>query len=680
MVTVEVENRSQRAVSCSRIVVRLPVGEGAGDLVPPGKAGDVSVVADAGRDAKWKVERAAGAGCAFVLTAKNDPPVFQEHFTLVIKDVVVNKSAGSAVVVIEETTDTTGSYSFTVEKFSREFMFSNFSPTVPSVARNSRVRLEWEASGAEGFEMFWGQNQRSTPQEPGHGAWENLSTSRPAFISPPLSEATTFLLRATDRAQHDLHHSLATTVQVSEADLTVGNLTVKGNLRTNARTASAAYTLSGGSQPLTLTAEGDGLYCIDARLDFLFFRLPLTPPPEKAPYISVALTHPSHTQPIIFHRCVRTGTFAIPAPAGSTLTLTLNSSPDTLWRTTTAHLDVTWSGPSSPLPPFPRNTPRPLLPMLTFPICVRRPARGRTEKPYIIAAANDGNVYMFGPGVTTERMKLDTSHVTGVTGSDVVGLHCGVHWDKQNNKDVCIALYGSYVSSAERVDRGVFLDFSLQDSRSRTAYTNSGEFYGKRPGVVKAYAIPYFVQDGKVMALKATGGGELVQYADNIFRLDSRGLQGVESIGFCGYRGDHEMAALYGIQGGQWYYLSSSEGFGYGKIPTPGPHRLHSGEVFTFLSNSSGIYTPTMTGLEFLMPSRENMLVSVGGHFADSHDSVGVPDVVVAAEGKLWGPSGVLSLEGEGVPLGFDSGVRLSWDGLTGESIPAEFNAPLRTS
>ncbi|MEV8328960.1 hypothetical protein [Kitasatospora sp. NPDC056731] len=206
---------------CKSVKVRIPIGAGAAQLTENRTALTSAVTGATGWTARPGY--ADGTWQVFEFTTDRPVNVTDRAATLVISQIEVNKTAGSAdIEIIEETSPTNGSFTAKttaadVQKFPAEFAFRNFRPAKIMVANGERAVLRWDGSTGATYTMYWGRSS------------QDVTSVREWSTPEPLTEPTGFMLQASvTTGGQTLVHTLTTVVMVERPDLDTGKLDVWG--------------------------------------------------------------------------------------------------------------------------------------------------------------------------------------------------------------------------------------------------------------------------------------------------------------------------------------------------------------------------------------------------------------------------------------------------------------------
>ncbi|OUC98757.1 hypothetical protein [Streptosporangium minutum] len=213
-----VTNTGQQAAFWSTITVRVPVGNGAGDLTsdfgkikPKGEYGTWS-----GALSSVSVQPGPQGSNAFQVTAPGGRASFApgDHMVLTLEEVTVAPAAGLAVLKVTENTGRTrtGRLSSSVaavplvKTAAKEIPPPcDFRPDKVMLDGTDTLTLSWEGSDDFSYEILFPGGQRSITS--------NARSWSPAAADAP-KRATTYILVATSRSTPQRKHYLTTTVQV----------------------------------------------------------------------------------------------------------------------------------------------------------------------------------------------------------------------------------------------------------------------------------------------------------------------------------------------------------------------------------------------------------------------------------------------------------------------------------
>ncbi|MEU8924887.1 hypothetical protein AB0D10_28760 [Kitasatospora sp. NPDC048545] len=264
-------------VRCRKIVVTLPVGSNAADLVGNTGGAEADDIDDYPRDStglEWNVERqttpaepaspAEVTAITFICTPPSGETTFDasREFTLILSSIPINRTAGAAPLTVSETTTAGTDWSertlgpSAVEKAGNEFRFQTFSCVDPRVAHGRSTVLQWDGTPQNTeYYLFW--DDAPAKRLTGLPARPPLTVT-----THELTRTTTFVLNAQTKnaAGQTVHHYLSTTVTVKDPDLLAKTLAAADKVdvhdtfvadRTNASKTWARATTFNGDVTIT---------------------------------------------------------------------------------------------------------------------------------------------------------------------------------------------------------------------------------------------------------------------------------------------------------------------------------------------------------------------------------------------------------------------------------------------
>lgn len=158
-------------VTVNQIAIVLPIGDPGkpdatdlSEVAPPLSAASIS----SSGTAEW-VPAAGAANNVFLFHPKNNKPVLlkTESLTIVLSGIQISPLVGTALIHINEWAiqgehtppptggPASGSATIDVAKFPYQFVFQQFVPQRPSVARGQHAVLTWQGSTNATYTMAW---------------------------------------------------------------------------------------------------------------------------------------------------------------------------------------------------------------------------------------------------------------------------------------------------------------------------------------------------------------------------------------------------------------------------------------------------------------------------------------------------------------------------------------------
>lgn len=214
-----VSNGGTTVVNLSQLQFTIPVGALAQELTSdPG-----AILWATSPSTLWNVTMSSPGVFLLVPQSGQPIPVSADGMVIQFYNVPVNQQVGTVSITVGETASDTGNPSqvrtaiFSVAKFPYGFYFGNFTAQVPLVQNGNSVTLTWQGSDNATYAMQWSQEPPV-----------DVSNVR-SWVSPALTNATTFLLRATIVSQGETVTSdLSTTVIVANPEIQATSLQVTG--------------------------------------------------------------------------------------------------------------------------------------------------------------------------------------------------------------------------------------------------------------------------------------------------------------------------------------------------------------------------------------------------------------------------------------------------------------------
>lgn len=240
---VKVVNGAASQVSCSGIQVKVPVGEGAEELAASLKNLSVMVPSKLWREEK-RVEE--NGWCTFSFK----PSVVQSlasgrSLTFKLVDVKANAKPGRVKIKCAEQLGVNQAWCEKEEELNKMpvgFVCKEFCAADAAIQHGETTTLTWITENVDTLDIYTNAGQMHYPRE---------STDR-QMTTPPLTTTAGFVLQAgaftEDRQQSPLYHRMQTTVDVIGQDLTVGDITVAGDLKTNSAFTDLSLTVSMGQK------------------------------------------------------------------------------------------------------------------------------------------------------------------------------------------------------------------------------------------------------------------------------------------------------------------------------------------------------------------------------------------------------------------------------------------------
>ncbi|TFV30023.1 hypothetical protein E4K10_47220 [Streptomyces sp. T1317-0309] len=188
---------SLNSPTAKSIIVKIPVGNGAADLIAAGTAGTIHPQLRGATG--WTVQPTWTQNSPTYicdLTGKSPEPL-----VLILPSVTVSDKSGDARIIVSDGGEST---SCTIVKYTKGFTLENFVAQPTSTKTLIPVNLSWRAKDAKSLHLAY------------KGTSDNLS---PASTGKQVSvyESTTFRLEAVDQDDHRAH--LTTHVQVTDPSL-----------------------------------------------------------------------------------------------------------------------------------------------------------------------------------------------------------------------------------------------------------------------------------------------------------------------------------------------------------------------------------------------------------------------------------------------------------------------------
>ena len=227
-----VSNSGTVAVSVTQIQFTIPIGTLAQSLTNNPDA----VLYAASPSGQWNIAMTSAG--VFTAVPQSGQPIVVTTDGLIFQlyNIPVNQQVGTVEIVVHETASSEGqpaqvrNAQFSVAKFPYGFFFANLTAQVPLVEIGQTVTLSWQGSDLATYTMYWDTQSKDVSQ---------VRT----WTSPPLTNDTTFLLRATIVLQGEtVTRDLTTTVIVANPDLKGSTLAVSG--MSSLRDAALSGTLS----------------------------------------------------------------------------------------------------------------------------------------------------------------------------------------------------------------------------------------------------------------------------------------------------------------------------------------------------------------------------------------------------------------------------------------------------
>lgn len=223
--------KSGTTAFCDKIVVRVPVGSGPGDLSDTGPAAGITPdLDDTGiRPDSWdhSAMPVSGGKREFVFKNGRDKRTKFDgrNLILILKKIPVNQSTGNVTIEIDEysaPTDvgtTKRPTTVPVRKAPEGFEFHSFHPMKMMVPNGKPAELTWVGSPAE-YTMYWGLDSEATMDPKDNPPWTSPEN---------LTNTTGYMLQAkVESPNGPMFFTQTCVVSVEKPDLEIGKLDVWG--------------------------------------------------------------------------------------------------------------------------------------------------------------------------------------------------------------------------------------------------------------------------------------------------------------------------------------------------------------------------------------------------------------------------------------------------------------------
>lgn len=245
-----VSNNTSKPIYCKQIEFEIQLGDDPQQLTNDAS----SILVSCNPSSAWQISQIGTTGVFVASPLKpEDEEITLEGLSFQIFNIPVNKAVGATTVYVRETSSlTSGSgfekrdNSYGLVKFPYGFYFGNFAASKPLVGNLQPVTLSWNGADIATYTMIYDDKLVDV-------------TNVRSWISPPLTRATTFQLKASVQQYGETVDTyLSVTVIVANPDIVATSLDVlKTSKLEGDVTAGAAFDVAGAARlASTLSVAG----------------------------------------------------------------------------------------------------------------------------------------------------------------------------------------------------------------------------------------------------------------------------------------------------------------------------------------------------------------------------------------------------------------------------------------
>ena len=247
VIQIVVSNGSTSAVWCRQITFTLPVGTAAADLCDSTAAGQIKFLSAA---PGWTLVSPSPGVFVATPTETSFQQITAAGLGFILYNIQVNQQVGTFTLTVQEQSSTDGTnfsdYTamYKLPKFPAGFYVSNFSASSPMVPNHGAVTLTWNGSNNAAYTILYGDKSVDV-------------TSQRSWTSPPLTQDTCFILRASAQQNGETVETyLSVFVNVQNPELTATTLNVLQKAELGTLIVDGHATLSDGAGVTGLLEAG----------------------------------------------------------------------------------------------------------------------------------------------------------------------------------------------------------------------------------------------------------------------------------------------------------------------------------------------------------------------------------------------------------------------------------------